>query len=62
MSEMPLTAGFVLKSHCGLEQRGGRMFTTASLPFCSITFFLLRQFSPSLLHKVALILSSWLTM
>lgn len=60
--EMPLTSGLVLSSHWGLEQRGGKVLRTSSLPFCSITFFLLRLFSPSLLHKVALSLSSWLTM
>lgn len=61
-SEMPLTAGLVPSSRCGLEQRGGRVFRTPSLPFCNITFFLLSQFSSTLLHKVALSLSSWLIM
>lgn len=61
-SEKALTAGLVLSSKCGLEQRGGRVFGTSSLLFCRITFFLLSQFSPSLLHKVALSSSCWLTM
>lgn len=59
-SEMPSTSGLMLSPHCGLEQRGGRVFRTSSLPFCNITFFLLSQFSPSLFRKVALSSSSCL--